>query len=142
VLIIDDIQFIAGKERAQEEFFHIFNTLFQSRKQIIITCDRPPKDIAHLEKRLKSRFGGGIIVDIKAPEIETRVAILKKDLENYNIPIKEEIIYLLAEKVKSNIRELKGALNRIVANYQLTGKEITSEDVIKIVNTLFEELGQ
>jgi len=142
VLIIEDIQFIAGKERAQEEFFHIFNTLFQSRKQIIITCDRPPKDIAHLEKRLKSRFGGGIIVDIKAPEIETRVAILKKDLENYNIPIKEEIIYLLAEKVKSNIRELKGALNRIVANYQLTGKEITSEDVIKIVNTLFEELGQ
>ena len=139
VLIIEDIQFIAGKERAQEEFFHIFNTLFQSRKQIIITCDRPPKDIAHLEKRLKSRFGGGIIIDIKPPEIETRVAILKRDIENYNILIKDEIIYLLAEKIKSNIRELKGALNRIVASYQLTGKEITTEDVSKMVDSLFEE---
>ncbi len=139
ILIIEDIQFIAGKERAQEEFFHIFNTLFQSRKQIIITCDRPPKDIAHLEKRLKSRFGGGIIVDIKPPEIETRVAILKKDIENYDVTLKDDVIYLLAEKVKSNIRELKGALNRIIANYQLTGEEIKPDDVVKTIDSFFEE---
>jgi chromosomal replication initiator protein len=122
LLIIDDIQFLAGKEKTQNEFFHIFNALYQINKQIVISSDRPPKAIATLEERLRSRFEGGMIADIGKPDLETRIAILKTKSAEKNFYFDEEAIRYIAENVKSNIRELEGALNRIIAECEFNKK--------------------
>jgi len=127
VLLIDDIQFIAGKEQTQEEFFHTFNTLHQNNKQIVISSDRPPKAIPSIENRLISRFEWGMMADISAPDLETRIAILQAKCQEKNIEIKNDIISSIAETVSENIRELEGALNRIIAYHELSNSAPTRE---------------
>jgi chromosomal replication initiator protein len=127
-LLIDDVQFFAGKERSQEEFFHTFNALFESQQQIILTSDRFPKEVDGLEDRLKSRFGWGLTVAVEPPDLETRVAILKsKGLQLFDVELPNEVAFFIGKRVRSNIRELEGALRRIVANSQFTGQAITME---------------
>ncbi|MFH0732832.1 MAG: chromosomal replication initiator protein DnaA [Candidatus Omnitrophota bacterium] len=136
VLLIDDIHFIAGKEATQEEFFHTFNTLYDAHKQIVVSSDRPPKEILSLEKRLVSRFEWGLVTDIQAPDFETRVAILKKKSEKEIISVPDDVVVYVAEKVKTNIRELEGALIRVVAFSSLIGKTIDldmTKEVLKEV---------
>lgn len=126
VLLIDDIQFIAGKERTEEEFFHTFNALYEANKQIILSSDKPPKEIS-LEDRLRSRFEWGLIADMQAPDLETRIAILRKKAQLENLTVPNEVIVFIADKIASNIRELEGALNRVIAYSSLTENEITVE---------------
>ena len=136
VLLIDDIQFIAGKRMGQEEFFHTFNTLHQNGKQIIISSDKPPRDIPLLEERLKSRFEWGILADISMPDYETRLAILRKKVQTDKIIIDDYILSVIATKIDSNIRELEGALNKIVAYAALTHSQITIEIAEKAINDI------
>lgn len=132
VLLIDDIHFIAGKESTQEEFFHTFNFLHDNKKQIIITSDRPPKEIANLEERLSSRFAWGLITDIQPPDFETRVAILRKKVERELVKVPAEVINFIAEQIKTNIRELEGALIRVTA-YALLEEKPISLDMARII---------
>ena len=127
VLLIDDIHFFAGKERSQEEFFHTFNALLEGGRQIILTCDRYPKEIEGLEERLKSRFGWGLPVCIEPPELETRVAILHKKAEEFGVNLPSEVGFFIAKRIRSNIRELEGSLRRVMATANFTGKPITLE---------------
>ena len=136
VLLIDDIQFIAGKERIQEEFFHTFNTLHESGKQIILSSDKPPKDIPLLEDRLKSRFEWGLIADISNPDYETRLAILRKKAQLDNIIVDDEILSNIATRIDSNIRELEGTLNKLIATSSLTNSPITKEMAERAINDI------
>lgn len=124
-LLIDDIQFFAGKERSQEEFFHTFNSLLEGQQQIILTCDRYPKEVSGLEERLKSRFGWGLTVAIEPPELETRVAILMSKATQLGVELPQEVAFFIAKRIRSNIRELEGALRRVVANAKFMGQPIT-----------------
>jgi chromosomal replication initiator protein len=139
VLLMDDIQFVAGKERTQEEFFHTFNTLYGSRKQIVLTSDKFPKDIPNLEERLRSRFEWGLIADIQAPEIETRIAILRKKAEDDKIHLPDEVAMFLAAHIASNIRELEGALVRVGAFASLYGRPISMDLAKEVLGALVQE---
>jgi chromosomal replication initiator protein len=125
VLLIDDIEFLAGKERTQEEFFHTFNTLYEAQKQVVISSDCPPKEIAGLEERLRSRFAWGLTADLQTPDLETKLAILAKKVEAQGITLPDNVALFIATNIKSSIRDLEGALTRLVAYSSLTGDEIT-----------------
>ena len=137
LLLVDDIQFLAGKERTQEEFFHTFNALYENHKQIILSSDRPPKDIQTLEGRLRSRFEWGLITDIQSPEFETRVAILKMNAEHNRIDIPQEVLELIARQVTTNIRELEGALMRVVAFSSLNNVPFSRAIAAKALSNVF-----
>lgn len=136
VLMVDDVQFIAGKERTQEEFFHTFNALYEAHKQIILSSDRPPKEMLTLEERLRSRFEWGLTADLQEPDFETRIAILKKKAEISGVVIADDILALIASRIVSNIRKLEGALIRVVAFASLSGKEIN----IPLVDQVLKDL--
>ena len=125
ILLIDDIQFLAGKERSQEEFFHTFNNLLDKKHQVVLTCDKYPKEIEGLEDRLKSRFGWGLPVAIEPPDLETRAAILINKASLVNVDLPQEVAFFIGKKIRSNVRDLEGALRRVIANAQFTGREIT-----------------
>ena len=127
MLLIDDIQFLAGKERTQEEFFHTFNSLYEAHKQIVLSSDRFPKEMPSMEERLRSRFEWGLIADLQQPDVETRIAILRKKSEDEGIAIGEDVVQLLATNLKSNIREIEGALIRLGAYASLTGQTISAD---------------
>lgn len=140
ILLIDDIQFLSGKEQTQEEFFHTFNTLYDAHKQIVITSDRAPKDIEYLEARLISRFEWGLVTDLQPPDIETRIAILRKKAELSNISVPEEIIFFLADRIKSNIRKLEGALIRLASYCSITKTKISLDLAEEILRDSLEDV--
>jgi len=139
LLLIDDIQFISGKERTQEEFFHTFNDLYESRKQIIVSSDSSPKDIPEIEERLRSRFEWGLIADIQPPDFETRVAIIKKKAALERVRLGDDVAYLIASRIKSNIRELEGSLTRMIAFCALTAREMTVDLAQEVLGELWGE---
>ena len=136
VLILDDIQFLSGKEKTQEEFFHVFESLYQLGKQVILSSDRPPKSISTLEDRLRSRFEGGMIVDVEKPDFETRLAIIDQKLHEKNFSLNKEISEYLAKNIYHNIRELEGALNKIIVTFQFQNKDPELEDVITLTKDI------
>jgi chromosomal replication initiator protein len=143
VLLIDDIQFLGGKERMQEEFFHTFNTLFDAHKQIVLSSDRPAAEIANLENRLVSRFEWGLVTELQPPALETRIAILKKKAALLDVKISDKVLEFLAEKIRTNVRRLEGALVRVASYSSLTGKDITTDQVETLLrDALHEEAKQ
>lgn len=137
LLLIDDIQFMAGKERTQEEFFHTFNDLYESHKQIVVSSDSTPKEIPELEERLRSRFEWGLIADIQPPDFETRVAILKKRAEIERVRLPDDVAYLMASRIKTNIREIEGSLTRMAAFCSLTGREMSVDVAQEVLSELW-----
>ena len=142
LLLIDDIQFLAGKERTQEEFFHTFNALYESQKQIVLTSDCQPRDIPTLEERLRSRFEWGLIADIQPPDLETKVAILRKKAEAENIHLDEDVALFISSRTRSNIRELEGSLIRLIAFASLTGRKIDLEMAKETLKDLIDDRGR
>src|SRR5436190_7031351 len=142
VFLIDDIQFLAGKERIQEEFFHTFNALHESHKQIVLTCDRPASEIQNLENRLVSRFEWGLVTDMQPPDVETRLAILRKKEKCMGVELPQEVLNFLAERVRTNIRRLEGALVRVTSFASLTGKKITIDVVENLLREILHEEGR
>ncbi len=138
LLIIDDVQFLAGKEKTQQEFFHIFNSLYNLNKQIVISSDRPPKSISTLEERLRSRFEGGMIVDVSQPDLETRIAILRTKAAEKGFYLSDDVLRFMSENIKNNIRELEGALNRVIAICDLNKKEPTQQMVEQALSEIIE----
>ena len=138
-ILIDDIHFIAGKEATMEEFFNTFNTLYDAHKQIVVSSDKPPKEISNMEERLVSRFEWGLVTDIQAPDFETRTAILRKKAERENLHIRDEVTFFIADKIKSNIRELEGALIRVVAYSKLVGREVNEVVAQEVLKDLIVE---
>jgi len=142
-LLIDDIQFFAGKKSSQEEFFHTFNTLLDSKQQIVLTCDRYPKEVEGLEARLRSRFGWGLTVAIEPPDFETRVAILMNKAQERGVQLEEPVAFLVAKRLRSHVRDLEGALNTLIANARFTGREITesfTREVLRDLLTVHDRL--
>jgi len=142
VLLIDDIQFLAGKERIQEEFFHTFNALHEAHKQIVLTCDRPASEIQNLEHRLVSRFEWGLVTDLQPPDVETRLAILRNKVKSMGVEIPEEVMTFLANRIRTNIRRLEGALIRVASYAHLTGKELTNDVVENLLREILQEEGR
>jgi chromosomal replication initiator protein len=142
VLLIDDVQFLAGKERIQEEFFHTFNTLHESRKQIVLTCDRPAAEIQNLEHRLVSRFEWGLVTEMQPPDVETRMAILRKKEKAMGVELPEDIINFLASRIRTNVRRLEGALIRVASFASLTGKKLTLTVVEGLLREVLHEEGR
>jgi chromosomal replication initiator protein len=142
MLILDDVQFLAGKERTQEEFFHTFNSLYEAHKQIVITSDRFPKEIPGLEDRLRNRFEWGLIADIQPPDMETRVAILQKKAEMENVPLPHDVAIFIASHINSNVRELEGSLTRLGAFSSLTKTEITTDLAKEVLQNTLKGLHQ
>jgi chromosomal replication initiator protein DnaA len=139
LLIIDDIQFLAGKEATQEEFFHTFNALYNAHKQIVVSSDRPPKDIKNLEERLRSRFEGGLITDIQPPSLETKIIILRREAKKQSVEVPDEVMHLIASKVKSNIRELRGSLTKIIAHAKLMNQQVNEDLAKDVLKDFLEE---
>jgi len=142
VLLIDDIQFLAGKERIQEEFFHTFNTLHESHKQIVLTCDRPASEIQNLEHRLVSRFEWGLVTDLQPPDVEMRLAILNKKAAIMGVTLPEDVLHFLANRIRTNIRRLEGALIRVASYASLTGRKLTVEVVESLLREILHEEGR
>ncbi|HEU5397068.1 MAG TPA: chromosomal replication initiator protein DnaA, partial [Verrucomicrobiae bacterium] len=142
VLLIDDIQFLAGKERIQEEFFHTFNALHEAHKQIVLTCDRPASEIQGLEHRLVSRFEWGLVTDLQPPDIEMRLAILKKKAQIMNVTLADDVLNFLASRIRTNVRRLEGALIRVASYASLTGRKLTIEVVESLLREILHEEGR
>ena len=136
VLLIDDVQFIAGKNSTQEEFFHTFNALYEDHKQIVLISDRPPKDMKILDERLRSRFESGLIADLQAPDIETRIAIIKKKADILEVPIPDELIVFIAQKIKTNVRQLEGVVKKLKARFLLNNEKITQAVVVEAISDI------
>ena len=142
VLMIDDVQFIAGKDSTQEEFFHTFNALHEAHKQIVLTCDRPASEIQNLEHRLVSRFEWGLVTDLQPPDVETRLAILRNKVKTMGVEIPEDVLTFLANRIRTNIRRLEGALIRVASYAHLTGKELTNDVVENLLREILQEEGR
>lgn len=136
VLLVDDVQFIAGKDRTQEEFFHTFNTLYESHKQIVLTSDRPPKEINILDDRLRSRFESGLLADLQPPDVETRIAIIKRKADSLNLPISDEHAQFIANKIKTNVRQIEGVVKKLNARYLLNNEKITQAVVSEVISDI------
>lgn len=139
VLLVDDVQFISGKTQTQEEFFHTFNALVQDKKQIVLTSDRPPKEIANLEDRIRTRFEWGLLADIQPPDLETRIAIIKRKAEFYNLELPDDVVQFIAEKIKNNVRQLEGTVKKLDAYYKISNQRPSVQSATKAITDLMND---